>query len=391
MLFALLVSACKETQLPDRELPILSIQAAEIQEGNIDITLDIVVNLTGDNPTNVVVDYTTLAGTATADIDYEGAIGELIFRPGETQKTISVIIKGDQITESTETFDFLLMNPVNATFSQADGNRATFSILDDDDGATNNLTIPTEGYETPLVYPGMSLVWSDEFETPTLNPNNWTHEIGNGASGWGNNELQYYKAENTYMALDDYLVIEAKEESEGSFDYTSSRIITKGKQEFQYGRVDIRAALPKGRGLWPALWMLGSNFSTTGWPACGEIDIMEMLGHNNNIVHGTVHFGADPSQHASAGASRITPSGYTFDEAFHVFSLIWEEDHIQILVDDQMYFEVTPDALNGQPWPFNQPFFFIFNVAVGGNWPGSPDASTLFPQYMVVDYVRVFQ
>ncbi len=374
-----------ESPIPNPTLPILVIEDLEIEEGNTDQIISYSVRLEGQISTNVVVEYTILEKTASRLDDYEGSQGQLVFAEGETEKTIEFLIVGDILEENNESFEILLLNPINATFNK---NRATVTILNDDDGS---LIIPTEGYVTPTSYSGYSLVWSDEFDQSVLNEDNWTHEIGNGNSGWGNNELQYYKADNTYFVLDDYMIIEARQELESGFNYTSSRIVSQGKQEFKYGRIDIRAATPRGRGLWPALWMLGKNFNTSGWPSCGEIDIMEVIGHQTNIVHGTVHYGADFSQHDFTGASRITPSGNTFDSAFHVFSLIWEEDLIQILVDDVLYVEIDPSDLNGQPWPFNNEFFFIMNVAVGGNWPGNPDINTVFPQRMIVDYVRVFQ
>ena len=141
--------------------------------------------------------------------------------------------------------------------------------------------IPSGGYSTPENYSGMSLVWRDEFEGHTLNPSDWKHETG--GSGWGNNELEYYQEKNTAVH-DGYLIITAEKENVGGKNYTSSRIITQGKKEFQYGRVDIRALLPKGQGIWPALWMLGANVTTVGWPACGEIDIMEMIGGVEKII-----------------------------------------------------------------------------------------------------------
>jgi len=150
---------------------------------------------------------------------------------------------------------------------------------------------PLKGYATPLSQPGYSLVWNDEFEGSSLNENDWNFEIG--AGGWGNSELQYYRKENTTVK-DGFLSIEAKKQSSGSSIYTSSRLTTKGKRNFKYGRVDIRAALPEGQGMWPALWMLGENISSIGWPACGEIDIMEMIGGTSNgrsdrTTHGTIH------------------------------------------------------------------------------------------------------
>ncbi|EMR00682.1 family 16 glycosylhydrolase [Cesiribacter andamanensis] len=248
--------------------------------------------------------------------------------------------------------------------------------------------IPTTGYTTPESYEGMQLVWQDEFSGSQLNGANWTFETGTGAGGWGNNELQYYRQENTAVR-DGYLIITAKQEAFGGRQYTSSRIKTQGKQEFQYGRIDIRAVLPQGQGIWPALWMLGANFPTVGWPESGEIDIMEMIGGagRENTVHGTIHW-SNAGNYATFGRSYRLQEG-TFADEFHVFSLVWDAGRLRWLVDDVQFNEVdiTPAELS----EFQQKFFLIFNVAVGGNWPGNPDANTSFPQRMVVDYVRVFQ
>ncbi len=248
--------------------------------------------------------------------------------------------------------------------------------------------IPTTGYSTPLDYPGYTLVWHDEFEGTSLSAD-WVYDIGTGVSGWGNNELQYYRAENTEVT-DGMLIITAKEENFGGRNYTSSRIKTQGKQAFQKGRIDIRAALPYGQGIWPALWMLGENFPTVGWPSCGEIDIMELIGgegYNDRTVHGTIHW-SNAGTHASYSGSNSLASG-KYAEEFHVFSIIWDDNTIKWLRDDIQYHvaDITPAELS----EFHNEFFFIFNIAVGGNWPGSPNASTVFPQKMAVDYVRVFQ
>ncbi len=243
------------------------------------------------------------------------------------------------------------------------------------------------GYTTPLTYDGYNLVWQDEFSGNELS-NDWQHEIGTGSNGWGNNELQYYRQENTRVE-NDYLIIEARKENFGGRNYTSSRIVTMGKQAFQYGRIDIRAKLPEGQGIWPALWMLGSNFSTAGWPDCGEIDIMEMIGGQDreNTVHGTVHWDNN-GQYANFGDSYSLAQG-TFNDEFHVFSIIWDSQSIRWFVNDVQYnqIDITPATLS----EFKQQFFFIFNIAVGGNWPGSPNSTTSFPQQIYVDYVRVFQ
>ncbi|GAA5031311.1 hypothetical protein GCM10011506_21050 [Marivirga lumbricoides] len=249
---------------------------------------------------------------------------------------------------------------------------------------------PDDGYTTPLQYEGYDLVWQDEFEGSQLS-SDWTPEIGTGGNGWGNNELQYYRAENTTVG-GGYLTIEAKEESFSGSNYTSSRLITKDKQDFQYGRIDIRAILPFGQGVWPALWMLGANFDEVGWPRSGEIDIMEKIGGGikESQVFGTLHWDNNGQYACTCGeGSPYQLSSGTFADEFHVFSLLWDEEKIQWLVDDNVYhtIDISPQGLD----EFRKPFFFIFNVAVGGNLPGSPDATTQFPQKMIVDYVRVFQ
>jgi beta-glucanase (GH16 family) len=259
--------------------------------------------------------------------------------------------------------------------------------------------IPTSGYTTPLSYPDYTLVWQDEFDGTTLNESNWTHEIGNGINGWGNNELQYYKPENTRL-LDGHLLIEAKKETFNQSPYTSSRIITKGKKEFKYGRIDIRAALPTGQGVWPALWMLGANINEIGWPRCGEIDIVELFGGNgagrgNNVVKSTCHWfdnnalnPGNPNGRAQYGSAYTLSEG-DFDDQFHVFTTVWTESSIRSFVDDKSYYtiDIRPEELS----EFREKFFLIFNIAIGGDPVGAPDPGAGATKRMVVDYVRVFQ
>lgn len=246
------------------------------------------------------------------------------------------------------------------------------------------------GYVTPISYPGYSLTWNDEFDGATLSEASWNYELGTGNNGWGNNELQFYRRQNTSI-IEGKLVIEAKRENFDGMSYTSSRLTTQGKHAFQYGRIDIRAKMPFGQGIWPALWMLGENFPTAGWPFCGEIDIMEMVGGNvsgggDDVVHGTVHWD-NAGQYASFTDSKRMSNRLA--DSYHVYTIIWDENEIAWFIDDQQYhsIDITPAALS----EFHQPYFFIFNIAVGGNWPGSPNEQTSFPQYMLVDYVRVFQ
>jgi beta-glucanase (GH16 family) len=368
--------------------PTLSIIDAEFLEGSGTNTVQITVRLAGENATNVLVNYSTINGTAFSGSDFIALSNEeLLFTPTDTEKTINLVIKGDDLNEQDEDLEILLLNPSNATLLDE---RATITITNDDSPSDNY--IPDGGYTTPTSYADMTLVWGDEFQGSVVNESDWTFEIGNGNGGWGNNELQYYKSENTSIELGEYMVIEAKEEPTNGLNYSSSRLVTKNKKEFQYGRIDIRAALPQGQGLWPALWMLGANIDQASWPACGEIDIMELVGNSPNQVHATVHYGSTFGNHQYHGGSTLTPNGGKFADNFHVFSLVWEENLLQFLVDDQLYYEVDPsDMQGGQPYPFNQDFFLVFNVAVGGNWPGNPDGSTVFPQRMVVDYIRVFQ
>ncbi len=246
-----------------------------------------------------------------------------------------------------------------------------------------------EGYVTPDSYPDMKLAWQDEFSGNALNTANWTHEFGNGTDGWGNAELQYYKQENTSVN-GGYLTITAKKETFGGYQYTSSRLKTQNKKTFKYGRIDIRAKLPKGQGIWPALWMLGANIDTKAWPLCGEIDIMELVGGGpgkDNTTYGTIHYD-NGGAYASISKPYSLSKGDFFDK-FHVFSLIWEETKIKWLVDDVEFY--TQDITAAAMSEFHEPYFLLFNVAVGGRWPGSPDGSTSFPQKMMVDYVRVFQ
>lgn len=371
-------------------LPVVTIADYTIKEGDVDQVLQLEVILTGENKTNAIVTFSAVSVTAESNLDYEVITsGQLIFAPDENKKVIEITIVGDEAKETKETFQVKLYNPMN-TYIEKD--ISTITVEDDDDN-TSGLVIPSGGYQSPTSYDGYTLKWADEFDGESLNLADWTFEIGDGCPnncGWGNNELQYYREDNTSI-VDGKLVITAKEQKFGDRDYTSSRIVTKGKQQFKFGRIDIRAALPKGQGIWPALWMLGSNIDAVGWPACGEIDIMELTGDLPNRILGTIHYGANLSQHQFNSGTKYLDGQETFQDEFHVFSINWENNLIEFLLDGEVYYTITPATLNGAPYPFNKNQFFIFNVAVGGNFPGSPDSSTPFPQHMIVDYIRVFQ
>lgn len=359
-------------------LPTISVSNTTVTETDADQTVSITLTLSAATEGSVVFSYSTIAGTAASNIDFVGVANEtFIINAGNTTANLELRIKGDNVQENNETFEVAFLNPVGATFNSS---KITVTIADDDVDA--GVVIPTTGYTSPLTYPGYTLVWEDDFSGSALG-NHWNFEV-NG-NGGGNNELQFYRAENTSL-VNGNLVIEAKQESYGGRNYTSSRITTQGKKSYKYGRIDIRAVLPEGQGLWPALWMLGDNISTVSWPACGEIDIMELIGHQPNRVYGTIHW--DANGHAEYGGNKALSSG-KFSDEFHVFSIVWDTNEIKWLLDGVQYHnvDITPADLS----EFHEKFFLIFNVAVGGNWPGNPDATTSFPQRMIVDYVRVFQ
>jgi beta-glucanase (GH16 family) len=238
----------------------------------------------------------------------------------------------------------------------------------------------------------LGLVWADEFDGPAgQSPDSarWTFDIG---TGWGNNQLEYDTDRPVNVSLDGegHLAIVALEESYEGSDYTSGRINTNGRFARTRGRFEARIKLPVGQGIWPAFWLLGTDFGTVGWPQCGEIDIMEYRGQLPNIASGALH-GPGYSGGNSVGGYYTLPSG-AFNDDFHVFAIDWDSSSITWSVDGQDYMTITPSDLpSGASWVYNnRDFFIILNVAVGGNYVGSPDETTTFPQTMLVDYVRVY-
>lgn len=235
---------------------------------------------------------------------------------------------------------------------------------------------------------GYNIFWSDEFNSDEINTNNWTFEIGRGSNGWGNNEYQYYtnRPENAYQE-DGALHIVAKKESYNGANYTSARMITMGKVDVQYGYIEARIALPSMQGIWPAYWMLGSNFSEVGWPKCGEIDILEAINNEQNVVYSTLHWQYTPnSSQADHGNGGSTINDRT---KYHLYGMNWTSEKIEMYVDNVKTFEMGINGGNGLE-AFQKAHFFILNVAVGGNWPGFTIADD-FPQTMLVDYIRVYQ
>lgn len=242
----------------------------------------------------------------------------------------------------------------------------------------------------------------DEFNKASNAPvdsSKWTAEIGGG--GWGNQELQYYTndIENAYHDGNGSLVIKAIKLTpplnltcwNGPCQYTSARLITKGKFDRKYGKFEARIKIPRGQGIWSAFWMLGGNIDTVGWANCGEIDVLENIGREPLTIHGTIH-GPGYSGANSIGAPYSLPNNQKFADDFHVYAAEWTENKVSFYVDGNLYKTITPQNLPaGKQWVYDHPFFMILNLAVGGPWGGVPDATTVFPQTMLIDYVRVYR
>jgi beta-glucanase (GH16 family) len=236
----------------------------------------------------------------------------------------------------------------------------------------------------------MKLVWSDEFDYTGLpDSTRWGYDVG--GHGWGNNELQFYTANRTENARveNGHLIIEARRENWEKREYTSARLITKGKGDWQYGRVEVRAKLPRGRGTWPAIWMLAST-TPLNWPDDGEIDIMEHVGFAQGKIHGTVH--TKKYNHIQGTQRGDTIRVDDCSENFHVYSVEWDSTRLQVAVDGNVYFTFDNEGSGYDAWPFDQPFHLLLNIAVGGNWGGQQGVdTTIWPQKMEIDYVRVYQ
>ena len=238
------------------------------------------------------------------------------------------------------------------------------------------------------------IIWEDNFDGTQLDFSKWSFQNGDGCDlgpnlcGWGNNELQWYQPNNAVLE-DGKLKIIAKREQVQNSNYTSSKIRSINKGDWTYGRFEASIKLPTGQGIWPAFWMLPTNDVYGGWPQSGEIDIVELVGHQPEIAHGTIHYGSPwPNNSASGNSYRLESS--IFNDEFHEFAVEWEANEIRWFVDDFLYSTKTRSDVSPSRWPFDKDFYFLLNMAVGGNWPGSPNASTVFPQTMEVDYVRVY-
>lgn len=235
---------------------------------------------------------------------------------------------------------------------------------------------------------GYELLWHDEFDGREIDKTNWTYDLGGG--GWGNGEMQIYTDSTDNARVEDgMLVITAQKEAleGGGFNFTSARLKTQGLQTFQYGRIEARIKVPEGGGLWPAFWMLGENFPEVGWPDCGEIDIMEYVGREPDLIIGTLH---GPGYSGAVGLSQWNRQDYAIADDFHTYAVEWDEQQISWFYDGEMYSTYTREDVGNRPWVFDQPFFIILNLAIGGTLGGIVSPDTEFPAQYQIDYVRVF-
>lgn len=276
---------------------------------------------------------------------------------------------------------------IDYTFTEPGTNNYTISVI-----AYSSTNHTISRFKTATVYvtePELQLVWSDEFDVDgSPDDTKWGYNIGTGSNGWGNGESQYYTNRSDNVIVEGgFLKIIAKKESYSGSDYTSARMLTQGKFEFTYGRIDVRAKLPQGQGTWPAIWMLGANIDTVGWPACGEIDIMEHWGHEPGIVSSATHTTACSGGCAGVRVGSTTLPDYATE--FHIYSLEWNENELKFLIDGEFKYKYAPTSKTNDNYPYTADQFIILNVAMGGSWfeidPNFTEST------MEVDYVRVYQ
>lgn len=331
-----------------------------VVEGPSDLTLEAVIaGIDGSNP------YGDGSGVVIFNFSANNAnLYKLNFGDGEVVETSNKTITHTYVGSGTNTFNVFI------------------SAYKGSDFISLNKTI--------TIKINSGLLWADEFNyTGSPDSNKWGYDIGRGDNGWGNNELQYYTNRTSNVVVEGgFLKITAKKESYEGAEYTSTRLLTKGKFSFTYGKVEVKAKLPSGRGTWPAIWMLGDNITTVNWPACGEIDIMEYVGYQPNVVHSAIHT-------TSSSGNTVNHKSYdltTAEEEFHVYGIEWSSTEIRFYVDETLHYTYKPSTYNEATWPFTKNQFLILNLAVGGNWGGSQGIDdSIFPQQFIIDYVRVYQ
>ena len=320
LLLLLMIGCKKGSSGADSNQPahVVSINNISLPENNVgESAFEFTLSLNKTSSQPVTVTYSTIEGLAKAGEDYKSVTNQsATFLPNELTKKIVITIIADDQREADEDFTLMLTGATNATIQQ---HKATGIIVNDD----TKISFTNTGYDAPTTYTGYALSWADEFNGTALDATAWSNQNGDGCPticGWGNNELEYYtgRPDNLFFQ-DGKLIIEAKKETYNGKDYTSSKIFTAGKKTFKFGRVDIRAKLPLGKGIWPAFWMLPQNNVYGGWPTSGEIDIMEMVGHDPGRTHGTLHYGPGPGS-TQYNRNIAISSGSLHDE-FHLYSI----------------------------------------------------------------------
>ncbi len=362
--------------------PTVFVYDASVYDAATSSDLVLKVKLDKASATPVSVSFATQDYTAVAGTEYVSKSGVLTFPANTTDQEIHIAIPGYPYRRPNKEFLVLLTAPVGMTL----GNTKATALIQSSGKLISPDNMDSAGYKTPDHYAGFKSAWSDEFNGTAIDTSSWSYDTGGG--GWGNHELEYYtiSPNNSYISNGN-LVIEARREGPaGNYNYTSARMLTKGKKSFTYGRVDVRAKIPSGKGIWPAIWGLGANIDKVNWPACGETDIMEVVGRDPAKLYGTLHFANATGAHAQNGGTYI--NNEEFAKVYHVYSIDWTSDKIDFYVDDILFFSSpTNVAANGA---FNLPTFFILNVAVGGDFGGPVDDALVFPKRMNVDYIRVF-
>ena len=341
--------------------------------------LDVTVVLSSPATVPVTVTYSTVDSTAKGGMDFIPIThGTLVFNPGETSKKINIELVSDSIMEFTESFKLMITNVENAKLA---GPILSITIYDDD------LTRPTlleDGYITPKSYPGMKLRFADEFNDSIINYFTWNYETGEGP--WGVGQLQEFTDKSENLSVKNGKLRITAINNNGHF--TSGRINTVNTNSVHFGVIDIRAKLPSGRGIFPSIWLLNTDYNGSNWPKCGEIDIAALNGNIPSQIIGIAYYSASGPRNKE-GFYSLPDYTNSFSDQFHIFTIIWQNDRIEWFVDYKKYMEIVQDDV-GNDWPFNSSFYFYLDLVVGGTLVGDPDNTTVFPQTMEVDYIRAF-
>jgi beta-glucanase (GH16 family) len=378
--FSLMIQSCNKGE-PVESTPSVSISPRNDFEGTGQNQLmDITFKLSSAPALKVTVTYSTVDSTAVGTKDFiPVTAGTITFNPGETSKKINIEIIADSIVEFTEFFKLQITHAENAIIKTPG---LTIAIYNDD---APKITLASDGYISPESYPDMRLKFSDEFNDSThFKYLTWNIDRGEGI--WGHDQLQEYTSNTENLNIKNGKLRITAQNKAGH--YTSARLNTVSKLSFQYGQIDIRVKFPTGKGLWPAIWMMGTGYNGSNWPLIGEIDIAQQDCNLSSTLIGTAFY-ISSGPREKDGYYNLPEYTESFSDKFHVVSILWQTDYIEWFVDSKKYLEINSDDV-GPDWPFNNSFYLYLNLAVGGGLVGNPDITTVFPQTMEIDYVRYF-